>query len=275
MKIDGTRKITSTANERIKSVRRLHKKKERDKTNLFIIEGHRELAAALESGIEVIEVFLHTDAVVDPEKIELFEELEDSSIKITPVSKRVLEKISYREDSSGFVAVAKKPALSLERFPKVKDPLYLVIDSIEKPGNIGALMRTADGAGVSGVIVTGETSDLFSPNTVRSSLGALFTLHIALAASVEAIAFLRRRGVKIVATTPSAEKLYTDTDMTCPTAVVCGSEDRGLETDWLDAADERVRIMMRGNCDSLNVSASTAVLLYEALRQRESAKKNR
>jgi len=264
-------RIKSTANPRVKFIRSLHKRTEREASGLFVIEVYRELSLALKSGVEIVEVFFHPDSLVDESTHELAKDIAGSGARLTPVSKKVMERISYRETSSIFVALARRPELSIENLPRAGTPLYLVADSIEKPGNIGAILRTADGCGASGVIITPEDSDPFNPNAVRASLGTVFTVPLAVVSVDTAVAFLKNSHTRIVAATPGTDDLYTDVDMRKATAIVVGSEDRGLGEQWLKAADSLVRIPMKGQCDSLNVSVSAAIIMYEALRQRMQA----
>jgi len=185
------------------------------------------------------------------------------------VGRKAFEKLAYREAGGGIVAVARQPSHTLADLPERDCPLYLVVNAVEKPGNLGALMRSADGAGAAGVIITDPTTDLYNPNAIRSSLGTIFTVPRALSEASVAMSWLKGRKVAIITTSPSARALYSEADFTGPCAIVVGSEDAGLGREWIEASDLSVRIPMKGAADSLNVSVTAAILLYEALRQRE------
>jgi len=265
--------IKSPANERVKFARKLHKRSERDRSGLFIIEGHREIKLAIEAGVKILQLFFHPDGIKENATKEIARGAQKDGALLLPVSKRVMEKISYRETSSVFVAIASQPEFSLDRLPSPHSPLFIVADSIEKPGNIGAIVRTADACGVNGVIITPEKADPLNPNAIRASLGTIFTVSLAVSSVSDAIKFLKESKVQIIVATPDADKLYTEVDMKVGTAIIVGSEDLGVGEEWLDAADELVRIPMLGRCDSLNVSVSAAIILYEALRQRNARQK--
>ena len=261
--------IASPHNPRIKSAAGLHKKHERDRNGSMLIEGVRELSRALESGIDIIEVFWCPDLLDQETGGPIIRGIERKNIPIIAVGRRAYEKLVYREASGGLVAVARQPAHALADMPETECPLYLVVDAIEKPGNLGALLRSADAAGVTGLIASDQHTDLYHPNVIRASLGTVFTLPIAISSAVEAIGWLEARAIAIIAATPDAALCYTDVDLTVPLAIVVGSEDAGLGTEWLQATGTRVRIPMKGSADSLNVSAAATILLYEALRQRD------
>ncbi len=260
--------ITSVKNPSVKFLIHLRKKRERERSGLIAIEGIREIRAALRSGASLREIY-YCPAIAGPGIQDL---LSEPAVKpeggTVSISRAVFEKIAYRSTTGGVVALAEKPKRSLENMVVPENPLYLVIDGAEKPGNIGALFRTVDAAGASGVIASGVKTDLFNPNLIRASLGTVFTVSSALAEAPEAIRWLSRKGIKIIVTSPEGSGLYTDIDYTLPAAVVVGSEDSGLGGEWFDAADVMTRIPMRGWADSLNVSVAGAVMLYEASRQR-------
>lgn len=260
--------ISSTQNPRIKSVLHLQKRRERDRTGLFLIEGTRELARALRGGVTIEEIFRCPPLTASTEKKDLVREIESRRIAMTSVSQRVFARIAYRETTGGLLAVARKPSFTIADLPRTDPPLYLVVESVEKPGNLGAIFRSADGAGATGLIVTDQRTDLSNPNTIRASLGTVFTVSSAITDSATAIEWLKNNSVAIVTTSPHADTPYTRANLATGCAIVVGSEDTGVSESWLEAADERVRIPMRGAADSLNVAAAAAVLLYEALRQR-------
>ncbi|HER44349.1 MAG TPA: RNA methyltransferase [Candidatus Eisenbacteria bacterium] len=260
--------INSTQNPRIKALVRLRNARGRDSAGLVLIEGTKELSRALESGILIEEIYYRKSG----DLIDLIESLmnrqECSATEFFEVNTTAFEKISYRAGSSGIIAVAERPERSLKDIPSDGNPLYIVMDGIEKPGNLGAVLRSADGAGVTGVIASDERADPYNPNVIRASLGTIFTVPTVVTTAGEAIHWLRSKGVRIVVTTPAADTLYTDADMTGPAAIVVGSEDRGARREWLEAADLQVRIPMLGAADSLNVAQSATIIVYEALRQR-------
>ena len=260
--------ISSTQNERIKFVRRLKEKRERDESGLMIIEGVREIGCALRHGIVIEEIYACPDVIDRDEGPRLMKELTASGVAVTSVTPTVFGKIAYRETSGGFVAIARKPRAVLDNLTADERSLILVVDAVEKPGNLGALLRSADGAGVTGLIISSQKTDLYHPNVIRASLGAIFAVPTAIARTTDAIQWLKSGGIAIITATPSAEKPYTDADMRRASAIVVGSEDAGVGAPWSEAADLRVRIPMRGDADSLNVSIAAAIMLYEALRQR-------
>jgi len=260
--------IRSLQNPRIRAVRRLHKRRERDRHGLMLIEGGRELSIALACGLQVEEVLLCPELVANDDERRLIDELKSRDITICEISSRVLGKMVYREGSSCCMAVARQPSRTMEELPSHDNPFYMVVDSVEKPGNLGALFRSADASGVTGLILSDPGTDLFNPNVIRSSIGTVFSVRAAVTDPQSAISWLRRRNIGIMVSTPSQGILYTETNFTSPCAVVVGSEDRGASAAWFNASNENIYIQMRGNADSLNVSAAATVIMYEALRQR-------
>ncbi len=268
MTSDDEKIITSPQNPRIKSVYHLQKKRERDRTGLITIEGARELAQALRAGVVLREIYVCPQAM-GGEAHALLGELRSRDIPLLTVGPTAFAKIAYREDSGGFVAVAERPRTGLDRLAGSAGALFLVVDGVEKPGNLGALLRCADAAGSTGLIIGSPATDLYNPNAIRASLGAIFTVPMAVSKPAEAIAWLKGKGVRIIVTTPTAEIRYSDADLARSSAIVVGREDTGVSPSWIEAADLAVSIPMRGAIDSLNVSAAAAILLYEALRQRD------
>jgi RNA methyltransferase, TrmH family len=261
--------ISSPHNIRIKSAAKLRSKHERDRTGSMLIEGVRELWHALEGGIAIEEVFCCPDLLDQENSAPVMRGIEERGISLTTVGRRAFEKLAYREAGGGIVAVARQPSVTLADLPGIDRPLYLVVDAVEKPGNLGAVMRSADGAGATAVIITDPVTDLYNPNAIRSSLGTVFTMPNAMVETSLAIRWFKARKVAIITTSPTAKTFYTEADFTGPSAIVVGSEDKGLGSAWLEASDRSVRIPMKGAADSLNVSVTAAILLYEALRQRE------
>lgn len=261
-------RITSLQNPRIKSVVRLRKRRERDRLGLMLVEGLRELSRALDAGIAVEEVFICPSRSTGKEEKSPVGAYGLEGVKVFEVSSRVFAKLAYREASSSLVAVARKRTHELESLPAVDNPFYLVVDAVEKPGNLGAILRSADAAGTAGLIVSDPGTDLYNPNIIRSSLGTVFTVPVAVADAAKAVEWLQRRNIRIFAASPEGSVSYTGADLASPCAIVVGREDLGLSDTWLEAADQRILIPMKGRADSLNVSAAAAVLLYEAVRQR-------
>jgi TrmH family RNA methyltransferase len=271
--------ISSLANPRVKHVVALNDKKQRDDDHLMLIEGFDPLSLALECGIQPKTVFvcaeLHKPSPIQNAHDKLMRRIIASGAEIIETTRAVFEKMAYRDGPDGWLAVAPKPNFSLSRLQSLQSasPLILVAERVEKPGNLGAMLRTCDAAGVDAFITCDLVADLSNPNVVRASQGTLFSVQVAQASSKETLAWLRQRGVKIVATTPNdfrgATPLpHTQFDYTQPCAVVVGEEKYGLSKFWLDHADSAVRIPMRGRINSLNVATSAALVIYEANRQR-------
>ncbi len=254
--------INSPKNERIKQVVRLCRASERRKSGLFLIEGRQELQMALAAGIKIETLFVR-------EGVEYRVKSNGRrAIKLIEVAEKAFKKISYRQHPDGVLAIARIPAAREIRLSSRHNPLILVADSLEKPGNLGAILRTADAAGADLVLVTNSQVDLYNPNVIRASLGTIFTVHPRLISREEAIGWLKNRRIKIVVATPNATKNYWQFNYRQPVALVVGAEHEGVSAEWLAAAHQRVVIPMRGNIDSLNVSVSAAVIVFEALRQR-------
>jgi len=271
--ISGMEKITSLQNERVKRIIKLQRKASaRREEGLTVIEGAREVSRAMENGWQPVELWLcpafaKASAGV-PELGNDKLQTAATGYESFECSRAVFEKISYREGPDGVLAVGPLVGKTLAELKLPKNPLILVAEGLEKPGNLGALLRTADGAGADAVIVCDAVTDLNNPNVIRASIGTLFYLPVAEATAEETLAFLKGKGVKILSAVPDADAVYTDVDLTGPVAIVVGAEDKGLSNVWKTGADLNVNIPMLGKNDSLNVSVSAAVLLYEAVRQR-------
>ncbi len=252
--------ISSFQNPKIKRLLQLQQKSsERRESALFVVEGRRELAHCLEAGFEADSIFVREgESAPDAPGAKVFE-----------VSADVYAKIAYRESTEGIIAEVRSRSTKLQDLPAKANPLYVVLESVEKPGNLGAVLRSADAAGVDAVIVCDPLTDLFNPNLIRSSIGAIFTVSTVACTSDEAIAFFKERGVQILTAQLQDSELYYKTPMTGPTAIVFGTESTGLTDRWRIAADAHIRIPMLGALDSLNVSVSAAILMFEAVRQRE------
>lgn len=257
--------ITSVQNARIKHVVALQQKSSlRREEGLFVVEGQREIEHCIACGYEVVELFLRSgEAGVRSERMPA----------ATIVSPQVYEKMAYRGSTEGMIAIAKYKDHSLSSLFSLlekKNPLIVVLESVEKPGNLGAILRTAEAAGVDAVIVCDPLTDLYNPNLIRASIGGVFCVPVAVCDSQACIAFLKEHGIKILTAQLQDSYEYYDYDMRGATAIVMGTEATGLTPQWREAADAHIRIPMLGRLDSLNVSVSAAILMYEAVRQRKS-----
>ncbi len=258
--------ITSRQNTRIKEAAKLRAGRQRAKQGRFLIDGVREIGRALDAGIEIDEAFVCEALCSSDSARSLLPRLANTNC--AEVTSEVLEKICFGERNDGVVVVAKTPVRLLDQLALPAQPLVAVLEGLEKPGNIGAILRTADGAGVDAVIVAGGGTDLFNPNTIRASLGTVFAKNVCTATVAETIAKLRDWQLPIIATRPDASSLYTEADFFKGAAIVLGNEAEGLSTDWEQQDVRGVRLPMQGIADSLNVSATAAILFYEAQRQR-------
>ena len=266
--------ITSLQNAKIKQLLQLQQKsQERRKAGLFVVEGRRELMHCLEAGFTVDTVFWCPQVEVGTEPLPPVPD----GVRMIEVSKAVYEKIAYRGSTEGVVAEVRTRQLTLDDLPLTAGartaspataPLLVVLERVEKPGNLGAILRSADAAGVTAVIVCDPLTDLFNPNLIRSSVGAIFSVPTVACSSEACIAYLKAHGIQILTAQLQDSSLYYDTDMRRPTAIVMGTEATGLTPQWREAADAHIRIPMLGRIDSLNVSVSAAILMYEAVRQR-------
>lgn len=255
--------ITSTQNPKVKSLLSLEKPRERRKQCLFLIEGTKEISLAVKAGYKIGNLFYCEEIIPKEELGNLVDER-----LVIPVSKPVFDKIAIRENSGGVIAVAEMKAHRLEDIKLSKTPLVLVLESVEKPGNLGAILRTADAAGVDAVISCDTQTDFYNPNVIRSSVGCLFTKQVASASSEETINWLRKNQIKIFCAYLNTSKPYHQTDFKQASAIVMGTEATGLSDVWVKSSDANIIIPMNGMVDSMNVSTSAAVLVFEAVRQR-------
>lgn len=290
--------ITSTQNPTIKNLLLLREKaRERKKQHLFLVEGIREIQLAIEAGYQIpmllfcpeiihspsIHAFIDTlnsgthdntatsypaDNGGDRSGNPLFELFLKGQTEFLEVSRNVFNRLALRQDGGGMLACAKPKPYQLDHLKLPDIPLVLVLESVEKPGNLGAILRTADAAGVDAVIVCDPGTDLCNPNTIRASLGSFFTNQLALASSEACIQWLSHQGMVTFGAALTGELSYDRADYTTPAAIIMGSEAWGLSDQWLKACDKLIKIPMFGKVDSMNVSASTAVLVFEAVRQR-------
>jgi TrmH family RNA methyltransferase len=262
--------ISSTSNPRVKAAARLRDRREREQRGLTIVDGGREVRRALAAGVAVREAFVADDTALSGDARDAIAAMNASGIDVVRVSRNVFEKIAFGDRVDGVVAVIETPRTDLEALQLPSTPLVLVVEDVEKPGNLGAMLRSADGAGVDAVIAASPRTDLFNPNAIRASLGTIFSVPLAAAPTADVVAFLGRLGVRIVAARVDAATTYTDADLRGALAIAVGSEADGLSGAWSAANAQSVRLPMLGVADSLNVSVAAAVLLYEARRQRAS-----
>lgn len=264
--------ISSLTNTRIKNVVRLsNNRRHREALRQTVVEGSREVRRCLDAGIVPTEVYICPELVA-PHNHDLVDRFTSLSairnLQSATVTPDVYAKIAMREESGGILLVIPFTTLTLENLSLSTSPFLVIVEGAEKPGNVGAILRSADAAGVDGLILCSGGTDLHNPNVIRASLGTRFTVPVAEAPTDEVINWLRRQGVTTIAATPDAQVRYTDVDMTGPVAIVTGSEADGLSRQWLATADQQVAIPMFGVADSLNLSTSTTLLLYEVVRQR-------
>ncbi len=267
-KLTEVHEISSLQNPRVKQAVRLRDRRDRDREQLFLIEGYRELLRAGENRYPVERIFFCRAMFQGHNEMALLAEFEARGVPLFEVTGPVLRKMAYRDRPEGLVAVARQVHRGLADLPDRDRPFLLIAEAIEKPGNLGTMLRSADAVGVDGFILCDACTDLFNPNVVRASTGTLFSVPVIEARSSDTVSWLKRRGIRIVAATPHAEERYTDVDMSGPVAVVVGTEQYGLSNLWMQQSSCRVRIPMLGKADSLNVASATTLMLYEVIRQR-------
>lgn len=256
--------ISSAQNPKIKLLLQLQQKSsERRKHGLFVVEGQREIEHCMSVGYELYTLFVCPEIAGEASSAAFA-----SQSAVVGVSKELYQKVAYRGTTEGMIAEFRTKATSLADLQLPESPLIVVLESVEKPGNLGAILRSADASGVDAVVVCDPLTDLFNPNLIRSSIGGIFTVPTVVCSSDECINFLKTNGIQILTAQLQDSSLYYDTDMKRPTAIVMGTESTGLTQQWRDAADAHIRIPMLGRLDSLNVSVSAAILMFEAVRQR-------
>jgi len=259
--------LTSTQNPFIKQLIQLKEKsRERKKTDLFLIEGQREVSLAIKGGYE-LETILFLPEIIPLEQIN---KLTNQLLNIIEISKDVYKKLAYRDTTEGIIAVAKSKPLSIENLSiKNTNPLILVVEAPEKPGNIGALLRTADAANVDAILIANPKTDMYNPNIIRSSVGCVFTNKIATGSTSQIIEYLKQNNTNIYCAALQASVNYHTQDFTNATAIVVGTESTGLSNQWLENATQNIIIPMQGQIDSMNVSVAAGILIFEAKRQRD------
>lgn len=279
-------KITSLQNPRVKQLVKLRDRRPRDEAGVFLVEGYRQIRRALEKNVALTELYFSRDWFLGENEDALLAQAAAAGATLFELSKDAFAKVAYRERPDGLLAVAPQWHRKLDDLAvagrgeagrpepgsptpaTAKAPFLLVVEAIEKPGNLGTILRSADAAGCDAVIVCDPVTDIFNPNVVRASTGVLFSVPLVVAESREVHAWLKQNGIRTAATTPHTENLYTQTDLTGPLAVIMGSEQYGLSEFWMKESDVLVRIPMAGQADSLNVAMATIITLFEAVRQR-------
>jgi TrmH family RNA methyltransferase len=261
-------KIASPSNPRLKAVAKLRDRRERERTGLTIVDGGRETRRAVEAGVTVSDAFVCASLVRSEDARRAVAALRAAGVRTWEVTPPAFEKIAFGDRDDGLVVVVHAPSVDLAGLALPPDPLIVVLEAVEKPGNLGAALRTADGAGADALIAADPRTDLFNPNAIRASIGTAFTVPIAAGSVADVLTFLRERGIRIVAARVDATRDYADADLRGPVAIALGSEADGLTEAWSTTDVMPVRLPMLGAADSLNVSIAAAILLYEARRQR-------
>ncbi len=264
--------IYSLQNPKVKNAFKLTERKHRNETGLFLIEGYRELKRAVEGGVVIETLFICPKLFLGSNEQALIDPVRATHADVIVCSEPVFQKLSYRDRPDGLIAIGmqmQKTLRDLMHSLALKtDPFLIVAEAIEKPGNLGTILRSADAAGVDGVIVCDRCTDIYNPNVVRASVGTLFTIPVIEATSDETLSWLQEKKIAVVAATPSAKQEFTHADLMGAVAIAVGTEQLGLSELWMGAADIQVRIPMHGVADSLNVATATTLLLYEVVRQR-------
>jgi TrmH family RNA methyltransferase len=262
--------VSSTSNPRVRSLVELRKRRVRDQQQVAVLEGHAELALALEAGVVPREVYYSPSLVRDALPLNALERARAHGTKVISLSESAFRKASYRDSPDGWLAVVESPARPLEELELFQPALVLVCEAIEKPGNLGAMLRTAEAVGADAVVAASPVADWGNPNVIRASKGTVFAVPVASAPAVDVISWLRSNGVAMVVATPDADALLSDADLTGSTAIVVGSEHEGVSGEFREAAAAVARLPMFGQVNSLNVATAAAVALYEVRRQRGS-----
>jgi RNA methyltransferase, TrmH family len=258
--------ITSLQNPRVKQIIQLSKARERREQGLVVVEGAREIGLALDAGHDPDVIYVCPEIYARSEYPDLLNRIADA--KKIAFTQAVFEKVAYREGSDGLIALIKPKEHRLDQLTLKANPFIIVLESVEKPGNLGAVLRTADAAKVDAVVICDPLTDLYNPNAIRSSVGCLFTVPVAVCSSKDCLDWMKTNQIISYAAELQASDWYHECDFRGPSAIIMGTEADGLTGFWLEKADKRIKIPMRGVIDSLNVSVSTAVLTFEAMRQR-------
>ena len=260
--------IASPSNARIKAAVRLRDRRERETSGLTIVDGARESRRAMEAGVEVVEAFLHEPYLAGEDARIVLDRLSAIGAPRHATTEAAFTKVAFGSRADGIVLVVRAPSTDLDRLSLGPSPLVVVIEGVEKPGNLGAILRTADAVGADAVIAASPRTDLWNPNVIRASAGTAFSVALAAGPSADVLVWLREHGLAVIAARPDGSATYTEVDLTRPLAIVLGNEAEGVTATWRDPGVVTVRLPMAGIADSLNVSVTAAVLLYEARRQR-------
>lgn len=267
--------LTSSQNAKVKEALSLRERREREATGLFLIEGYRELTRFVDTGGQVEQLFFCPELFLGTQESKLIERIERSQASLFSCSDTLFHKLSYRDRPDGLLAVGRQKRRFLPELKQIVAssavPFLVVAEAIEKPGNLGTILRSCDASGVDALLLVDRCTDLFNPNVVRASVGTLFSVPVIEATSQEALEYLKRASIRVVAATPSAALNYTEANFRQPIAIAVGTEQLGLSALWMEQASVQVRIPMRGMADSLNVAMATTLLLYEGVRQRADA----
>lgn len=259
--------ITSSHNEIFKKIFALREARDRRESGLILIDGAREIERALKSGVQVESICIHSPTVLNRHQA-LIAKLKDKGVSCFDMHERLLSKLTFGERNEGIVAVAKRPRRELQHLKLSAMPLVVVVQSVEKPGNLGAIVRSCDAAGVEAIIIADPKTDIYHPHAIRSSIGTLFAMPVVAAETKDILSFLQDKGIAVVSASPRGTQLYTQANFRRPLAIAVGAEDQGLDEAWLNGETASVVIPMQGIADSLNVSVSVALLIFEAQRQR-------
>lgn len=260
--------IESPQNPRVKAAVKLRKNKARKQAGQTLVEGCREIMRATESGWMLTELYFCPELYLDKEAAGLVSDIQTGGTPVFQCSEAAFRKMSYRDTPDGLLALSPLVGQKLNELELPANPLVLIAENLEKPGNLGTILRTADASGADAVIVCGSKTDINNPNVIRASIGTLFFMPVAEASTEKTLQWLQKQGIRSLAAVPDAKQGYTEADMRGGTAIVVGSEDDGLTAKWTEGANLKVAIPMLGKNDSLNVSTAAAILLYEAIRQR-------
>lgn len=264
--------ITSLQNPQVKQLVKLRNRRERDRANLYLIEGYRELLRAMQQKAKIETIYFCPELFLGTSENSLLDNARELGIKLVSLSTAAFSKVSYRDRPDGLLGVGEQQFRTLDEadalLTRTKNPILLIVETLEKPGNLGSIIRSADGAGVDAIFVCDPGTDIHNPNVIRSSVGTCFSIPLFVTTSSDAHALLEKYGVPIYATSPDNSTLYCELDYRGPTAFAMGREQVGLSSFWFEKATQVISIPMLGLADSLNVSNATTILLYETLRQR-------
>jgi len=257
--------IISLKNEKVKALEKLQKPRIRAEKNLIIVEGEREIQLACEAGLKISDFFYCPQLIKNQKALSI---IKTQAININTVTPEIFKKMAYKENPDGFLATISPTYPNLKDLKLTKNPLIIVLESVEKPGNLGGILRTAYAAGVEVVIINDPQTDIYNPNVIRASMGYIFTVPTVIASISETVKFLKDKRIISYGTTIKGGEQYTKANFKKPTALVMGTENSGLSQNWLKKIEKKITIPMKAKIDSLNVSVSTAIIVYEALRQR-------